>query len=349
MYVVLTANYDTGILQYAKQITKSLSDIDKTVMFAPLDALDVDEAVELYERINSIYPFDPIYKKIANRIEAYKPEVVFVCESNLITSRIILNLSKNTKVVICVHDVNPHPSYASVIPVLKSIVKYPYIKKAWKRSNNIILLSNNSKEVFVKKYPNTSSKVKVLKLGAHVPNVQLKCPPELNDYNKSYFLFFGRIDKYKGLLQLLQAFSNVSDKSTCDLVIAGNGTITAEEKKIIVSNSRIHLIKRYISDEEMCWLFKNTLCTVLPYTEASQSGVLSISYYYNKPVIVSNVKGLTEFVENEKTGLIYYNEHQLSECLIKMETTALSYQKRIAEYYINNLEWKKNLKECLVI
>ena len=43
---------------------------------------------------------------------------------------------------------------------------------------------------------------------------------------------------------------------------------------------------------------------VLPYRTATQSGIVGIAYHFDLPVIVTNVGGLAEMVEGNKTGLI---------------------------------------------
>ena len=58
---------------------------------------------------------------------------------------------------------------------------------------------------------------------------------------------------------------------------------------------------------------------ILPYLEGTQSGVLNIAYGFKKPVIVTKVGGLTEDVDEGKTGFITEpgNEKLLSECVLK--------------------------------
>ena len=43
---------------------------------------------------------------------------------------------------------------------------------------------------------------------------------------------------------------------------------------------------------------------VLPYTSATQSGIVQIAYGFEKPVVVTNVGGLPDVVENGKTGYV---------------------------------------------
>jgi len=43
---------------------------------------------------------------------------------------------------------------------------------------------------------------------------------------------------------------------------------------------------------------------ILPYRSATQSGILNVAYGFSKPVIVADVGGLAEFVDEGKTGFV---------------------------------------------
>ena len=58
-----------------------------------------------------------------------------------------------------------------------------------------------------------------------------------------------------------------------------------------------------IKDEEMYQFFEDIDITVVPYIEASQSGVVMASYTFGKPVIVTDVGGLAAQVTSE-TGYV---------------------------------------------
>ena len=47
----------------------------------------------------------------------------------------------------------------------------------------------------------------------------------------------------------------------------------------------------------------------LPYTSATQSGIVQIAYGFTKPVVVTNVGGLPDVVEDGKTGYIVEPEN----------------------------------------
>jgi glycosyltransferase involved in cell wall biosynthesis len=48
----------------------------------------------------------------------------------------------------------------------------------------------------------------------------------------------------------------------------------------------------------------------LPYRSATQSGILNLAYGFLKPVLVTNVGGLAEFVDNGKTGYVIKPDSQ---------------------------------------
>ena len=349
MIVVLTSNYDVGVLQLAFQMKKEFRKIcGESVVFVPDQAkLNENENVETYERKSSLIPFDKQYDRISKRIMKYNPSLVYVCDSNLITSRIVLGLPKSVPVCMTVHDVETHPTYNSSLSKIKEMIKRPYTNCALKRANHIVLMSKNSYTKYKKKRPKYANKLSLIRLGAHVPDVISEQPMEIKNAT-DYILFFGRLDKYKGIINLLKAYEIGKERINHKIVIAGRGTLTDEEQRLIDKYPKsIILVKRYISDGEMIWLFENAACTVLPYIEASQSGVLSISYYFGKPVIVSDLEGLTEFVENGITGAIFHSVDDLSEQLIQVPRIGDTMKEMIYDYYEQNLDWEKSIRSML--
>ena len=251
--------------------------------------------------------------------------------------------------VVTVHDAVPHPSYNAS---LKS--KYYYWSSIHFRerclvsADSLLFLSSSNMEIFKKTYPNLNHNLVCMPLGAHIPKVNSVKPTELNDSESSYYLFFGRLEKYKCVGDFLKAY-NDHKGSKLNFVIAGNGTLTDEEKNLISTNDRVILIQRYISDEEMVWLFENSKASVLPYIEASQSGIIPISYFYSKPVITSNIQGLTQFVENGSTGIICNSKEDYINAMIAIEDDmiydSMSFEAR--NYYDHHLNWSNNLKEAI--
>jgi glycosyltransferase involved in cell wall biosynthesis len=64
------------------------------------------------------------------------------------------------------------------------------------------------------------------------------------------------------------------------------------------------VINRFVSQEEAAIYFSAVDATVLPYTSATQSGVLALGYYYETPLVVTNHPGLSQPIKEDKTGVI---------------------------------------------
>lgn len=153
-------------------------------------------------------------------------------------------------------------------------------------------------------------------------------------------LFFGLIRKYKGLDILLKAFAGLGEDY--QLIIAGEpyGDFAPYQELIdgIAGNSRIKVIPSYIRDSEVKQYFSAADVTVLPYRSATQSGISSISYHFEVPMIVTAVGGLTETIGGRGTGIVA--QEATPEC-IKAEIERYFASPEIRETCIKNIREEK--------
>jgi glycosyltransferase involved in cell wall biosynthesis len=122
-------------------------------------------------------------------------------------------------------------------------------------------------------------------------------------------LFFGYIRKYKGLDLLIDAFPNIQKRiPNAKLLIVGESydDIKFYENKIIKSGcaNSIRLENKFVPNEEVARYYHAADLVVLPYRSATQSGILNVAYGFLKPVLVTDVGGLSEFVFKDKTGFV---------------------------------------------
>ena len=119
-------------------------------------------------------------------------------------------------------------------------------------------------------------------------------------------LFFGYIRAYKGLDALLEAWPRARARRPMTLVVAGECYEDPRhyERLAAQAGTGVRLIQRYIPDDEVEALFKACDAVVLPYKSATQSGVTHVAYALGKPVITTDVGGLSETVVPGETGLI---------------------------------------------
>lgn len=126
---------------------------------------------------------------------------------------------------------------------------------------------------------------------------------------ENIILFFGFIRKYKGLDILLEALKILKDKGNkVKLLIAGE---FYEDRKfyddIIEKNNLInalYLHTDFIPNERVSTYFSACDLVVQPYKDATQSGVSQVAYQFEKPMVVTNVGSLAEFIPNKKVGYV---------------------------------------------
>ena len=126
---------------------------------------------------------------------------------------------------------------------------------------------------------------------------------QLDTYD-SVFVFFGRIDKYKGLHVLAAAYREVKVKSkNIALVIAGSGDFS-EYRDDYKGLEDIFIYNKYLNDKEITDLFtlKNSII-VLPYLDATQSGVITIAAEFKRPIIASDSGALREQLLDGDVGI----------------------------------------------
>lgn len=124
--------------------------------------------------------------------------------------------------------------------------------------------------------------------------------------DKKTLLFFGLIRDYKGLDLLIEAMNRLGDEY--QLLIAGEsyGSFARYEAQIRQSKraDTIRVFNRYIPDEEVPLFFSAADVCVLPYKSATQSGITSIAYHFDIPLIATDTGGLKESIGTPGTGLI---------------------------------------------
>lgn len=350
--VLFTANVQGGILQLTLQLYKTLIEENFEVcVVMPYEIQDIDirgvEKDDLiqYHKEKKVVDQTP-YKRLAFEIDKIHPDYIWYMDDSVICSNVGTYLNEEIKQLLILHDAGTHhpTNHKSIRTVL--VEKYTEMvnKRFYKRVHRFVLLSQESMKTFCQLYPSYSGKAVMMTLGAHLPDVDEEKPTEIY-IDDQYLLFFGRIDKYKGIGNLLDAYRAVSDKAF-PLIIAGGGKFTDKEKKLIDGCNNLTVINRYIGDGEMKWLLHHMAVAVLPYIEATQSGIIPLAYLFGKPVIVSDVAGLTQFVLDGETGKICRSEEEWKKALINVSSKKHNIKEnKIRDYYQTHMDWNKNIRE----
>lgn len=289
------------------------------------------EKIDSIEILNTINPFS--YIKTAKKIKEFAPDLLimkfwlpfFGPSLGYVSKRV----GKKAKVIAILDNVIPHE---------KRIFDKTFTRYFLKRCHGYVVMSDAVKNDLYKFIPDAKVLFREHPLYNHFGEKTDKMTARKKlgvKENSKLILFFGLIRDYKGLDLLIEAFGKLDD--SYELLIAGESYGSFDKYTELINKSslksNIHLHNRYISDQEVSTFFSASDVSVLPYKSATQSGITSIAFHFELPVIATDVGGLKEIVQPGKYGLITDNPNSV-------EIT-----QAIKNYFDNNLgeELRKNI------
>ena len=258
--------------------------------------LDV-EYIETYDSaLGFVWSVISQYKivRLARKIKAYKPDFVY---STLIHTwdPFLFPLLKFTTRIKTIHDADRHLGADS------SYIRFMH-NSHFKAAEKFVILSKG----FINRLTERGIKEKdilVLPHAGYTYYNQFGKEKPLN--NRPTMLFFGRIEKYKGIGLILEALPFIKKSIPNVLLrIAGSGDVTPYQKQLEVNKENIELHNIWVKDEDVAGYIEDVDVVVLPYIHATQSGVIPLSYAFKKPVLITNVGCLAEQVADGKTGVV---------------------------------------------
>lgn len=318
--IVATTSY-AGMGPYVSEIVNNFSKDDNIYyffhdyeddFFLKNVKKELHDKSYFYKRANSkinkvidLLPIKPIWHNIVLDIcKKYDINVVHFING---PGDVALQKSLETKDIKCVstiHDLHPHESKKEWYKELRARTRYKRLNKNLLYSRNIITNSLSQynelkqnydmKNIYYHSFPTLVSKI--IQKGQELP-MELAC------LRKPYILFFGRIEEYKGISLLYRAFTESPNLfKHYSLVIAGKGNLPFHR---ISNEENVIILNRYIKDTEIANMYKNAACVVYPYISATQSGVLSLAYYFKTPLLASDVPFFKDNIQQANSGLLF--------------------------------------------
>lgn len=177
---------------------------------------------------------------------------------------------------------------------------------AAKFSKQILVHGEKLKEQLIAEFGVDRERVTAIQIGEHqVEPFKIYERDDLRE-DGNLVLFFGRIHPYKGLDYLIKAEPLITREiPDVKIVIAGSGEDFTRYRKMIGNRIEHFIIHNYhIPYQEGAELLQRSSVVVLPYIDASQSGVIPTAYGFRKPVVVTDVGSISEIVDDGETGFI---------------------------------------------
>lgn len=354
--LALSSPNDGGMFHYSIYLVKGLSKYCKLLVVAPLESLNYYSGLKnidvfILKKSSRIFLFLYILKlrKVLKNFDNV------IIHDPIGTSKIIkpliakLIMYKSVPILTTIHDVKLHSGLSSFFNLLHRIAT----KITILLSDYIIVHDKISKKIIEEKFNYPTERIFVVPIGAYdifCENVDITFPERAN------VLFFGELRYNKGVDRLIQIAEIVKKEidNVC-FIVAGNPKVIAQHSLAeagIVNRSLekmkklnyFKVIGKYIPDNEVKNLFLNASVVILPYRDATQSGIVGIAYAFARPVVATKVGGLPDLIIDGETGYLTKTntDEEIAECVIKLlkdKELYIKMCKNAFQLYRTKLSW----------
>jgi glycosyltransferase involved in cell wall biosynthesis len=251
-------------------------------------------------------------RSILNRVNAFRPDVVHFQQGHLWFNFVLKRLRKYP-LVVTVHDPRHHAGDSVSQKTPQWVIDHGF-----RQADHVIVHGRQLAPQVEEFFGFPPEKIHVI---PHVAMGQPTDPGTDIAEEPKTVLFFGRIWDYKGLDYLIRAQPLINQAiPEARIIIGGQGDDFDKYQTMMADPDRFEIHNRWISDEERATMFERASLVVLPYIEATQSGVIPVAYTYGKPVVATRVGALEESVDHESTGLLVppRNVEQLAKAIIRL-------------------------------
>lgn len=345
-YLSVFPPYRGGIAQYAASLTAALGENHELKHYnfkrqypnflfpGKTQYLEEKEAWQFpSERtLDMLNPFT--YWQTAQQIVKDQPELLIINYwmpffAPALGSIAYLVRKKGVKVVAVLHNLIPHEKRLGDDWLNRFFIN---------QIDGFLVMGSSVKKDLLQMLPNASFIQHPHPLYAHFAKAPAKA--EAQTYlkvpkGKRVLLFFGLIRAYKGLDVLIQALDYLSDEYV--LLIAGESyeDYSRYQQLIEANKNKDRIIEhiRYVSDEEVPSFFASADLCVLPYKSATQSGVVSVAFNFDLPVLVTEVGSLKEMVSTFQGGMTVERAepHLLAQQIERFFESTQNYPAQIAQ------------------
>jgi len=281
--------------------TAHQSKLDRAVKFHPFNKPRLRQPLKQIAMIHSILRL----------VRNFNPQVIHFQGGHL-WFNLALPLLSRYPLVVTIHDPRQHVGDMVSRKTPGRILDFGY-----RRADEVIVHAKQLKQIVVEELHLPAEKVHTIPHIAIGENASYQHIQE----EENLVMFFGRIWEYKGLQYLIQAEPLITAQiPDVRIIVAGQGEDFGRYRRMMVHPERFMVFNEYVSHDRRTELFRRASVVVLPYIEASQSGVIPLAYTFAKPVVATAVGGIPEMVEHGRTGYLVppRNVEALADAIVRL-------------------------------
>lgn len=257
-----------------------------------------------------------VVKKMLRDVGALQPDIIHYQSGGDPWIPLALLFLRRIPLVVSIHDAVHHPGDKppKIILTLKNNL-------LTRLADQVVVHGKQQADILHRDYHTPLKKINTIYLGPCEIYKQLAGQPPNSDQRT--ILFFGRVSPYKGVESLIRAAPLILDRvPDARFVIAGAGDSSSLERAVIEYPDIFEIHNRFITAEEVSWFFQRASLVVLPYLDATQSGIIPIAYMFRRPVVATRVGSIPEVVDNDQTGLLVEpgDDHALADAVVHLLT-----------------------------
>lgn len=204
---------------------------------------------------------------------------------------------RSGRFILVLHDAKFHPG--DYYPFRTSVLRWEIMA-----ADALVVLSDHVGRSVQALYGFPADRIWTVPHGAFAFGSDVATPRVFPRGRPLRLLFFGRIVTYKGLGHLLDAYRLLRDRgASVELDIVGSGDLAPYQSRLD-GLPDVSITNAFVDEDEIARALARADVVVLPYIEASQSGVAASALTAGLPIVATPVGGLVEQVRPGETGLV---------------------------------------------
>jgi glycosyltransferase involved in cell wall biosynthesis len=146
-------------------------------------------------------------------------------------------------------------------------------------------------------------------------------PPQSTEraapHARPYFLFAGRLEKYKGVQDVIPLFEG---DGSHDLLIVGTGGYEAELRRLAQEMPRVRFVE-WQSADRLAAYYQHARALVAPSLTIETFGIVVIeAMAHGTPVVARDLGSYPELIRQSNAGLLFRDQEQLMQALARLES-----------------------------